>query len=106
MNRQRDGMPSYTFTLPPEVVEAIAQRAAAILEDRVEDRASPWLTLPAAADYLGWPRDAIYKLTSSGAIPHRKVGNRLAFHRGELDEWLDEHRRGRPAPRPRRLRAA
>lgn len=32
----------------------------------------------------------IYKLTSAGAIPHRKYGNKLVFSRKELTEWMEE----------------
>ncbi|WP_418408883.1 helix-turn-helix domain-containing protein [Alistipes sp.] len=32
----------------------------------------------------------IYKLTSSGEIPHRKYGNKLVFSRQELLRWMEE----------------
>jgi len=32
----------------------------------------------------------MYKLTSSGAIPHSKYGNKLVFSRKELKKWMKE----------------
>jgi len=96
-----------TFTLPPQVIEAIAQRAAAIMAETAAEHRSPWLTVEEAADYLRWPKQRLYKLTAARhGIPHRRHRNRLLFHREELDDWLDRHREGQlPHPRPP-LRAA
>ncbi len=96
-----------TLTVPDELVDALVERILPRLQERSAGASSPWLDVDGAAEYLAMPRDSLYKLTSRGAIPHRKVGNRLHFHRDELDGWMDEHRRGTP-PRPhaRRLRAA
>ena len=52
---------------------------------------SPWLAgAAAAAEYLDWPVERVYKHVH--ALPRRRHGNRLIFHRAELDEWLDHHR--------------
>jgi len=40
------------------------------------------------AEYLGIPKSSVYKLTSSGQIPHKKVVGRLRFAKNEIDEWL------------------
>jgi excisionase family DNA binding protein len=88
--------PQLTITLPAEVVEAIAQRAAAIVlaqHDNVEANGTPWLSgARAAADYLGWPRERIYKRVAAGELPHYREGDRLMFRRDELDRWLADHR--------------
>lgn len=77
---------------PPELVEAIAQRAAAIVlaaqRERPEGR---WLAgAQAAADYLGCSPQRVYKRLH--VIPHHKDGARLMFSTAELDRWLDAHR--------------
>ena len=41
-----------------------------------------------AANYLRIPKSPLYKGTSRGEIPHRKVGRRLLFTQAELDEYL------------------
>ncbi len=43
-------------------------------------------------DDYGMPtsKAKIYKLTSSGEIPHRKYGNKLVFSRQELLRWMEE----------------
>jgi excisionase family DNA binding protein len=78
--------------LPEAVVEAIAQRAAALALERLDRReSSPWMDLAQAATYLGFSRDRLYKLTAAGAVPCRRRpgGQRLLFHRDELDQWLE-----------------
>ena len=47
------------------------------------------LTLEEAADYLGFSKSYLYKLTSANKIPHYKPqGKRLYFAKSELDKWL------------------
>ena len=83
--------------LSPNAVDAIAQRAAEIVLERFDaDRdSSPWLSGAAAAgEYLGWPRERVYKRVHE--LPHHRHGNRLMFRREDLDDWVESHReRGR-----------
>jgi excisionase family DNA binding protein len=79
------------FTVPPEFVEAIADRAAELLEERVStilDTASPWLNVDEAADYLRCSRQRVYDLKSSGRIVSAQDGTRPLFHRDVLDAYL------------------
>ena len=93
-----------TLSLSSEAIEAIAQRSAEIVLKRLHADRSPWMTLEQAAEYLQWPKHRLYKLTGArDGIPHRKVGNRLLFHRHEVDEWLEGYREGwRPPARSTR----
>ena len=82
-----------TLSLPPKLLDALAERVAALLRparDEPEPR-SPWLDLAAACAYTGLSKDAIYKLTAARAIPFRKKagGQTLRFHRDELDAWIE-----------------
>lgn len=46
-----------------------------------------------ACDYLELSQSHLYKLTSSGAVPHYKPnGKKIYFKRSELDEWVLGHR--------------
>ena len=56
-----------------------------------QQQLSPWLTVDQAGVYLGFGRDALYKLTAARAIPSRKKqgGQGLRFHRDELDAWME-----------------
>ncbi len=88
---------AFTFTLPPEIIEEIIEQVTERVTERVaeaNDR-SPWLTAAECAEHLHVPRKAVYNWTSAGAIPHRKIGARVMFHRDELDAWLDGYREGR-----------
>lgn len=53
------------------------------------------ISLSAALEMLndyGMPtsKAKIYKLTSTGEIPHRKYSNKLVFSRQELLNWMEE----------------
>ena len=82
-----------TIDVPEELIDAAAERVAARVLEQLERpaAASPWMDLPAAASYLGFSRDRLYKLTAAGAIPCRRQpgGQRLIFNRHELDQWLE-----------------
>jgi excisionase family DNA binding protein len=83
-----------SLPIPTDLVEAIAQRVAELTREQISEAcapASPWLDLNAAAGYLGFSRDKLYKLTAAKAIPLRKKrdGQGLLFHRDELDHWLE-----------------
>ena len=81
-----------TLDVSEELLDAVAERIAELVFGRLErPEASPWMDLPAAASYLGFSRDRLYKLTAAGTIPCRRQpgGQRLIFHRDELDRWLE-----------------
>lgn len=84
------------FRLPDSVVQAVAERAAALVADRLEQRTAPYLDVAAAAEYLACPKSRVYALVSAGRIPHRRDGSRLLFRAAELDEWLDQGGGRRP----------
>jgi excisionase family DNA binding protein len=78
------------LTVPPELVEQIAQRAAELLAEQLPAApASPYMTPGEAAEYLRCTgRQRIYDLVHQGAlVPHRD-GSRLLFHRDALDAYL------------------
>ncbi len=81
--------------VPPEVVEQIAERAAAIIEHKAP-AASPWLTVGEAAEYLRCPKSRVYSLVSARRIPFVKDGSRTLFSRVELDAWLQNGGGKRP----------
>jgi len=75
------------------LIERVARRVIELQRQQQPDAnpQSPWMGIAKATDYLDWPRQRLYKLTASGAIPHVKQDGRLLFHRGELDRWLAQH---------------
>jgi excisionase family DNA binding protein len=75
-----------TFTLD---LEAIAQRAAEIVAERLErNDADGFLDVAGAAEFLACKSDRIYALKSAGRIPFYKDGSRLLFDKAELREWV------------------
>lgn len=51
------------------------------------------LTLEEASAYSGISKSYLYKLTSTGRIPHYKPENKtIFFDRAELDSWLKRNR--------------
>jgi excisionase family DNA binding protein len=55
---------------------------------------SPWMGSERAARYLDWPKQRLYKLVATGALPHFKQEGRLLFRRDELDAWLAQFAQG------------
>jgi excisionase family DNA binding protein len=79
------------FPIPDELVDAIAERAAELVADRIpaDAGASPWMTVAEAADYLRCDRGRVYDLKSSGRLPASgHDGSRPRFHRAVLDAYL------------------
>jgi len=98
-----------TFTLPANVVDAIAElvleRVRQELDVEQPSNGPRWLYgARAVFDYFDGaiPLGKIQKLTAAAQIPHYKVGDgqRNAYRTDELDAWMDQHREGPP-----RLRA-
>ena len=59
------------------------------IEDLLKAQDGRPLTLEEAADYLGFSKSYLYKLTSANKIPHYKPqGKRVYFAKGELNTWL------------------
>jgi excisionase family DNA binding protein len=99
MAAHRAGAHPPALSLSDGVVQRIAREVASILAAapaRVEPR---YMTTVQAAAYLGWPAQRLYKLTATGAIPHRKHRQRLLFEPAELDAWLASYAHGPAAAR-------
>ena len=96
---------SVSIPFPEPMLEAIAERVAALVIERIEDglRPSAWMRALGAAEYVGLTRSALYNRV--GRIPHYKVDRLLLFKREDLDIWMDQHRR-EPAGAASWLRAA
>jgi hypothetical protein len=78
-----------TVQLAPEVVEAIARRAAEIVLEELHGNGSEgrWLTgARAAASYLGCSPRRVYARLHE--LPHVKDAGRLMFHSNDLDRHL------------------
>jgi excisionase family DNA binding protein len=75
------------LTLPPEALEEIATRAAALVLERLGRNGSPWLTRAQAADYLGLP---LSRLEKDRRIPCHREGRRVLYHRDELDTYVQQ----------------
>lgn len=50
------------------------------------------LTVEEVAVYLGVPKQRIYVLTHTHAIPHHKFGRTVLFDHREIDAWIDAHK--------------
>lgn len=57
--------------------------------ERFYSEAKTAFTVAEACEYMGITESHLYKLTSSGRIPHYKpTGKLIYFDRSELDDWL------------------
>ncbi len=99
-----------TTTFPPELIEAVAERVAEMLADslpREDAAASPYLTVPEAAQYIrAGSRQRIDDLLSQGRLTRIKDGRRTLIAREELGRYLAGEKTGRFAPGARTSRDA
>jgi AAA domain len=68
--------------LPDTIIEAIAQRAAAIVLEQ-NGSGSPWMTRAQAAEYCALP---LSRLEKDKTIPCHRDNRRVLYHRDELDD--------------------
>jgi excisionase family DNA binding protein len=81
-----------TLTVPAELLDALADRAAAITLERIDAAAraaSPYLTVAEAAGYLRCKPQRVYDLLSARRLTRYKDGRRVLVSRAELDAYLD-----------------
>jgi hypothetical protein len=72
--------------LPDSLLEAIAERAAEIVLERLGgENGSPWMSRERAAAYLDLPMS---RLEKDRTIPCHRDGRRVLYHRGELDAYF------------------
>ncbi len=85
---------SIVVPIPEEVLDALAERIAHIVVERITDSLLPpsnrWMRTREAAEYLGLTRSAPYGRIAD--IPHHKVDRLLLFKRDDLDDWVERHR--------------
>ncbi len=76
--------------LPDDLIEQIAEQIANKLTGTLSQPTppTPWLTPDTAAQHLGCGKRRIYDLAAANRIPLHREGNRLLFHRDELDAWI------------------
>jgi excisionase family DNA binding protein len=79
-----------SVAVPPELFEAIAERAAElVLERQPMLEPSPFMTIPEATEYIrAKSRQRVDDLLSSGRLTRHKDGSRTLVSRSELDEYL------------------
>lgn len=92
-------MSELTFSLPAEVVEAIAERAAEIVlarlgDGRESERWPDWMSVETAARYLDVSPERVRKLVARREIPFSQEakGCRVFLRRSDLDAWMDGYR--------------
>jgi hypothetical protein len=93
----RPGEAATAPVVEPSLIEELLGQFADLVVDRLTeqtrveagDRATKWLDVRGAADYLGIHPDTLRKLAAQRAIPTHQEGPRckLYFLRGELDGW-------------------
>src|SRR6266508_2115920 len=76
----------FTVVLSPEKFEALARRAAELLE---EGRDDGFTNVDGAARFLATTPKAIYHLVERRKLPHHRKGGRLLFDRAELRAWVE-----------------
>ena len=83
---------TFTISLPPDLIDAIAQQAAQLVRKEISEQASrpfsPYMTIPEAAEYLRCSRQRIDDLLSQRRLDRYKDGSRTLLSRAELEAYL------------------
>ncbi len=87
-----------TLGLDDEALDVLAERVAAILEERI-GAADPWMGVRDAAVYMGCKPHRVYDLVRTRAIDYGKDGSRVIIKRSALDAYIREQRRRADAKR-------
>jgi len=74
--------------VPSELIDAIAERTADLLSERLPDKPEPYLNVEQAAEYLAAPKSRVYDLVRDGRLRAHKDGSRSLFTRADLDAVL------------------
>jgi hypothetical protein len=79
-----------SFNLPDELVERIAERAAAMIAERQGTASEDgWLRgAEKIAAYIDCPESRVYALNSAKRLPVEKDGSALIARRSDLDAWV------------------
>ena len=85
-----------SFELPPELVDALAERVLEQLEERRPAAMEAYMDVPSAAAFLACPASRVYALASAGRIPVHRDGSRLLFRPEELRTWVEQGGGRRP----------
>ena len=48
------------------------------------------LSVPEMARWLKVSKVSIYAMVGRGQIPHFRIGRRVRFNRGKIEDWLEE----------------
>jgi excisionase family DNA binding protein len=86
--------------LPEKLVDEIARRAASLVLQELqphEHDASPYVTIPEAAELLRAKRHRVDDLLSRGTLTRIKDGSRTLILRAEIDDYLAGRPTGRSA---------
>jgi hypothetical protein len=91
--------PELTFSLPDELLEAIARRAAELVDarpTREEDQERPeWITAKGAAEILPYTVHHVWRLGRKGAIRTKRVGPKyVRFSRVDVEDLAAGRRPG------------
>ena len=71
-----------------EDIELIKQELQ-VIKDLLANNSKKVLNLNELADYIGFSKSYVYKLTSQNLIPHSKPnGKAVFFDKDEIDKWL------------------
>jgi excisionase family DNA binding protein len=80
---------SIRLDVPPEIIEAVARRAAEIVAAEQSSAVSPWLSTEQAAEYIAAKPARVHDLVALGKLTPRRDGRRLLFKRSDLDAYVE-----------------
>ena len=86
---ERTNGSALSLAVPSELVEAVAERVAELLVERLPMQGpAPWLDVDGAAEYLSCPKSRVYEFIAAKRVRHFRDGRRVLFRREDLDAAL------------------
>jgi excisionase family DNA binding protein len=80
--------PATDRSSPPYAATRGKSEGTADTQRELDDAASEVIDVPAVARLLGVGRNTVYALVARDAIPHRRLGKQIRFHRAAVMRWL------------------
>jgi excisionase family DNA binding protein len=79
--------------VPDELIQQVAERAAALLAERSQPEAERWLTHAEAAEHLAISSSTLYSLAAQrqrNHLPLTKEGSKNLYKASALDRWREQ----------------
>ena len=69
------------------IIQQLIEEIKALRSD-LRQTSSYWLDVEGVSSYVHISKGQVYKLVSSGQIPHKRLNGKILFNKKQIDYWL------------------